>query len=40
MTDRLLDSLGEYFVYHKIRERFGWTFAEFVDKYMNGRYSV
>lgn len=36
MEDRLLDSLGEHFVYHKLRERFGWTFEQFVDKWDRG----
>lgn len=33
MDERLLDNLGTYFVYHNLRERFGWTFEEFVDKW-------
>lgn len=38
MNDRLLDSLGEYFVYHKLREKRGWTFEQFVDKWQQGAY--
>lgn len=36
MDERLLDSLGTYFVYHNLRERYGWTFEEFVDKWERG----
>lgn len=30
MPERLLHSLGEHFVYHKIREKYGMTFERFV----------
>lgn len=30
MTDELLDKLGTYFVYFRIRERYGITFEHFV----------
>jgi hypothetical protein len=36
MNDRLLESLGEYFVYHNIRQRMGLTFVEFIDKWERG----
>lgn len=31
MTDELLDKLGTYFVYFRIRERYGITFERFVQ---------
>ena len=36
MDDRTLESLGEYFVYHRIRENYGITFERFVDQWMRG----
>jgi len=36
MNDRLLESLGEYFVYHKIQKRCGLTFEQFIDKWERG----
>ena len=32
--------LGEYFVYHQLREKFGWTFGQFVDKCRNGTWDA
>jgi len=34
-----LDKLGEYFVYHNIRERLGITFERFVELVDNGTWS-
>jgi len=36
VEDRLIDTLGHYFVYHKIRERYGLTFEQFIDKWQRG----
>jgi hypothetical protein len=36
MNDRLLESLGEYFVYHNIQKRCGLTFEQFIDKWERG----
>lgn len=36
MEDRLIESLGQYFVYHKIRERYGLTFEQFIEKWERG----
>lgn len=36
MSDELLDFLGDYFVYHKIRERLGITFEKFLQHYRVG----
>lgn len=36
MTDELIDRLGTYFVYHKLQERYGWTFERFVDSWRSG----
>lgn len=36
MNDRLLESLGEYFVYHNIQTRCGLTFEQFIDKWERG----
>ena len=33
MNDKLLENLGTYFVYHQLREKYGWTFEEFVNKW-------
>lgn len=30
LEDKLLDSLDKYFVYHKLREKLGCTFDQFV----------
>lgn len=32
--------LGEYFVYHNLHERYGWTFEQFVEKVRNGAWEV
>lgn len=32
--------LGEYFVYHQLREQFGWTFEQFVEKCHNGAWDA
>lgn len=39
-TDEHLDKLANYFIFHKLRDRYGWTFEEFLDKYLNGRYEA
>lgn len=36
MTDELIEKLGTYFVYHKLREKYGWTFEQFVEKWKSG----
>jgi len=36
LEDRLIESLGQYFVYHKIRERYGLTFEQFIEKWERG----
>ena len=36
VNDRLLESLGEYYVYHDIRKRCGLTFLQFIDKWERG----
>lgn len=30
--------LGEFFVHQQLRERFGWTFEQFVEKVRNGKW--
>ncbi|HZG83867.1 hypothetical protein [Paenibacillus sp.] len=40
MTDEQLDRLGEYFVYHRVRERYGLTFEQFVEKYRRGTWEA
>ena len=36
LEDRLIESLGQYFVYHKIRERYGLSFEQFIEKWERG----
>lgn len=36
MEERLLESLGTYFVYHGILEKRGITFEQFIDKWERG----
>lgn len=36
LDDRLLESLGTYFVYHKIHETHLITFEQFIDKWERG----
>lgn len=36
MTDEQLDRLGRYFVYNQVRERYGLTFEQFVEKVRRG----
>lgn len=36
ITDELLDKLGNYFVYHRIYERYGMPFETFVDRWQRG----
>ncbi|MCM3109911.1 hypothetical protein [Lederbergia lenta] len=33
MNDQLLENLGDYFVKRNIKNTYGWTFEEFVDKH-------
>lgn len=35
-----IDKLGDYFVYHNLRERYGWTFEEFIGLVERGTYTV
>lgn len=38
--DDLIERLGTYFVYHRIRERYGLTFEQFVQKVLNGTWEA
>lgn len=40
MPDELLDKLGNYFVYHRILERYGITFETFVRRVQNGSWDA
>lgn len=40
MTDEQIEKLGDYFVYHRLRERYGWTFEQFVEKYKSGTWAA
>lgn len=35
-TDEQLDRLADYFIYHKLKDRFGWTFAYYVERHLRG----
>ncbi|WP_193768908.1 hypothetical protein [Metasolibacillus meyeri] len=35
MDELLIERLGTYYVYFKIGERFGYTFEQFLVKYLN-----
>lgn len=37
--DPYLDKLGNYFVYQKLHERYGWTFEYFVGLVTRGAYT-
>jgi len=38
ITDELINKLGIYFVYNHIRQAYGWTFEEFIVRYLNDEY--
>jgi len=40
VTDEQLERLGEYFVYHRIGERYGITFEKFVVRYLCGQWEA
>jgi hypothetical protein len=38
MSDERLDKLGDYFIHFAVKERFGYTFTQFIEMVETGRW--
>lgn len=39
-TDEHLDKLAAFFIYHKLNDRYGWTFEDYVERYLRGTVEI
>lgn len=35
-TDEQLDKLANFYIYHNLSDRYGWTFEYYVERYLRG----